>query len=720
MRRPGNLPTELTSFVGRRAEIRAVRDLLTASRLVTLTGVGGVGKTRLAAQSASGLGERFPDGVWQVPLSDLQDPLLLAHTIASALDMNEQTARSPIELLTSHLADKRLLLVLDTCEHLLDACADLAVELLVRCPHLSVLATSRAPLGVQGECVYSVMPLPTARPGHGGPLARNGLRTSAPACESDAVVLFAERAAEAVPGLVLDLGDLETVARLCSLLDGLPLAIELAAARLRHLPLGAIETALEDRFKLLTAHHTPLARHQTMRSAIGWSHELCEPLERLLWARLSVLVGAYSLDLAKDVCAAAPLSPAKVAALMPRLADQSIVLREEDGTRFRMLDTVREYGLERLRELGEENIVRRRHRDACLRLAGRAEAEWSGPDQLGWIGRVAAEFANLRVALDHCLEQRSAKALELAAALWPLWSACGYHREGRYYLQRALEQGIGSDPQFAKALWVSTWVDAEHYEAEAAAARLSLARRAADAAGDEIALAYVGHMAGVTAFVEGDDEAAASLLRHTLTAHRTALEKAGPGPLLTMAQLGVSLARLGRDDAVRTLQDCVRECRRRGELWARSIAHYGLAFAAWQGGDIIAADAHNRESLRIKRSFGDVAGAALGIELQAWCAAASGRGDVAAALLGSVDRLCLTTEMQIDQVPFWAAGHRECEQAARELLGDQGFEAAFRRGRALELDEAYGYALGERPVDHSGSPFPAHDPGPGANRADPS
>ncbi|MGK5552858.1 ATP-binding protein [Actinomadura kijaniata] len=694
VRRSGNLPAEPTSFVGRRAEVRAVRDLLRSSRLVTLTGVGGVGKTRLAMQAASGLRERFPDGVWQVPLSGLRDPVLLAHTVASTLEVNERIARPPLELLAGHLAGRHLLLILDTCEHLLAGCAELAGELLIQCRHLSVLATSRIPLGVQGERVYAVMPLPL--PGDVGP--RDRAKAPAPAHGSvtgvDAVALFVDRAAEAVPGLVLDPGDLDTVARLCTLLDGLPLAIELAAARLRHLSPKEIEAALDDRFGLLTADYTPLPRHQTMRSAIGWSHELCEPLERLLWARLSVLVGDYSLDLAREVCGAAPLSPARVAELMPRLVEQSVVQRE--GAGFRMLDTIREYGLERLRDLGEENVVRRRHRDACLRLARRAEAEWSGPDQLGWTGRVIAEFANLRVALDHCLEMRSAKALELSAALWPLWSACGFHREGRYYLGRALEQGIGSGPELAKALWVSTWVDVEHYEAEVAAARLDLARRAAVASGDGTALAYVGHMAGLTAFVQGDDATAVELLADTLASHRPALEAAGPGPLLTMAQLGVSLARLGRADAVRTLRECVRQCRRRGELWARSIAHYGLALDAWRRGDVADADAHNRESLRIKRRFGDVAGAALGIELRAWCAAASGRGEVAARLLGGVDRLCLTTGMRIDRVPFWAAGHRECERTARGLLGDEGFDAAFRQGRDLELDETYGYALGER------------------------
>ncbi|GAA1581199.1 LuxR family transcriptional regulator [Actinomadura kijaniata] len=707
VRRSGNLPTELTSFVGRRAEVRAVRDLLRSSRLVTLTGVGGVGKTRLATQAASGLHERFPDGVWQVPLSGLQDPVLLAHTVASTLEVNEQTARPPVELLAGHLAGKRLLLILDTCEHLLAGCEELAGELLIQCRHLSILATSRIPLGAQGERVYAVMPLPL--PGDRG--AKAPVPAHEPVTGVDAVALFADRAAEAVPGFVLDPGDLETVTRLCTLLDGLPLAIELAAARLRHLTSKEIEAALDDRFGLLTADYTPLPRHQTMRSAIGWSHELCEPVERLLWARLSVLVGDYSLDLAKEVCGAAPLSPARVAELLPRLVEQSVMQRE--GAGFRMLDTIREYGLERLRDLGEENVVRRRHRDACLRLARRAEAEWSGPDQLGWTGRVIAEFPNLRVALDHCLEMGSAKALELSAALWPLWSACGYHREGRYYLRRALEQGIGPGPELAKALWVSTWVDVEHYEAEVASARLDLARRAAQASGDATALAYVGHMAGLTAFVRGDDATAVDLLADTLAAHRPALEAAGPGPLLTMAQLGVSLARLGRADAVRTLRDCVRQCRRRGELWARSIAHYGLALDAWRRGDLAGADAHNRESLRIKRRFGDVAGAALGIELRAWCAAASGRGEVAARLLGGVDRLCLTTGMRIDQVPFWVAGHRECERAARELLGDDGFDEAFQQGRGLELDDAYGYALGEGPGAR------AHRPGPSAHGADP-
>ncbi|MDG3012937.1 hypothetical protein G4X40_22645, partial [Rhodococcus sp. D2-41] len=362
----GNLPAELTLFVGRRREASEVRGLLSGSRLVTLTGIGGVGKTRLSVHVAQEVGRAFDDGVWMVELGKVREPELVPEAVASALRLRGQAAQSPMELLVDFVGSRNLLLVLDNCEHVIDAAAGLAEVLLKSAPRLRVLATSREPLGIGGETVVAVPPLSVP-----DPAVSSSVRAM---LRCDAVGLFVERARSAVPGFELTEASKGTVATICQRLEGLPLPIELTAARLRAMSVEQILERLTDRYRLLTrgSRGAP-SRQQTLRQCVDWSYDLLSVRERELWARLSVFAGGFELEAAEQICGDGH-GPGDVLDLVSSLVDKSILIREDIGgaIRYRMLETLREYGRERLRGGGGELGVRRAHRDWFERLALRA------------------------------------------------------------------------------------------------------------------------------------------------------------------------------------------------------------------------------------------------------------------------------------------------------------------------------------------------------------
>ncbi|WP_406673273.1 hypothetical protein WBK31_25175 [Nonomuraea sp. N2-4H] len=460
----GNLPPELTSLVGRRAELDVVRTAVRHSRLVTLTGIGGVGKSRVALRAAAELRSEFGGGAWLVGLSALNDGGLVPHAIAGALRLADQTARPMTEVLAEHLSGRELLIVLDSCEHLAGPCGEVVAALLTAVPGLRVLATSRRPLEVAGETLVVIEPLPVPPAG-------------TTALVGDAVTLLAERAADVVPGFDLGSENPEAVVRLCRRLEGIPLAIELAAARLRDLPVSYLADRLDDRFAALDAdpgspHDPPW--HRALRTAVGWSHELCEPAERLLWARLSVFAGDFDTEAARRVCADERLPESEIGLLLDALAEDSVLtwLPTGAGERYRMLDTLREYGARRLRDLGEEERFKQRHREHYLSLAIKGAAGWLGPGQLSWYDRMVGEHDNLRAALEVALAAEDATpALELAGVLAFFWYGCGHAKEGRHYLQQALALARRPEPALVQTLWADGLLAASQGDAHGAETR---------------------------------------------------------------------------------------------------------------------------------------------------------------------------------------------------------------------------------------------------------
>ena len=444
-----NLPVDVTSFVNRRHELAEVRQTLSVSRLVTLTGPGGIGKTRLALRVAAGVGRTFRDGVWLVDLGSLDNGSLIAETVASTLGIRHHSSEAPFDVLSDRLAGQHLLLVLDSCEHLVDAVATLAVTLLQSAPKLWILATSREPLRVSGEHVMTVPPLSVPDPDK--PIAIEALESY------HALDLFAQRAAAVVPTFKVSQENASTISRICQRLDGLPLAIELAAVQLRALSAEQIQERLDHRFRLLTAgRRAAPARQQTLRALLDWSFDLCTPAQQDLWARLSVFSGGVDLAAAEEVCSGDGIPREAVADLVTHLVDKSVLVREERGHRvwYRLPELVREYGRERLEGARTERVLRR-HRDYYVRLAERAEAEWFGPHQVEWWGRLRRELPNLRTALEFsCTRPDQAQAgLRIAAALRVYWISTGIVSEGRRWLDRLLELAPEPTHERAKALW---------------------------------------------------------------------------------------------------------------------------------------------------------------------------------------------------------------------------------------------------------------------------
>ncbi len=353
-----NLPTQLTSFIGREREIAELERLIERTRLLTLTGSGGCGKTRLALQVAAGLLDRYPDGMWLVELASFSDPTLVAHAVASALNVRDQSGRPILAALASQLQRKHLLLILDNCEHLKEACAHLTDTLLRSCPRLSVLATSRESLGIAGETAWRVPSLSLPDPEHLPALER--------LIDYEAVRLFVERAAAAVgTPYTITPHNAPVLAQVCQRLDGIPLAIELAAARITALSVEQIASRLDDRFRLLASGKAALSRHQTLRAAMDWSYQLLSEPERTLLRRVSVFAGGFSLEASEGVCGGGGINRSDVLDLLLRLIDKSLVVVEDRGRekRYRLLETVRQYGRDRLVEAGESARAERQHRD---------------------------------------------------------------------------------------------------------------------------------------------------------------------------------------------------------------------------------------------------------------------------------------------------------------------------------------------------------------------
>ncbi|MFD3590687.1 ATP-binding protein [Streptomyces sp. NPDC058683] len=675
----GNLPLELTAFVGRSAELGELARALESGRLVTVTGVGGVGKSRLAARAAAAAAPR--DGVWRVELAAVRDPEFVEYAVVEALGLTDHTTRLPRETLLEHLAGRSCLLLLDGCEHLVAGCAELVAELLRRLPGLTVLAVGRRPLGVAGERLFPLAPLG----------------------EDEAVELFAERAERQG----LDVRECAEVREVCRRLDGIPLAIELAAGRLRALSPGQLLERLDDRFRLLTGGgRDGLPRHQTLRTAIGWSHELCTPAERLLWARLSVFAGTFDLEAAEYVCGGNGLSSENVLDVLAELLAQSVVSREETptGVRYRMLDTVRAYGADWLAATGDAGRLRRRHRDWFMGLATWCELDWFSPRQGEVAARVEAELSNLRAALDHCLTEPDEAHLGqyLAGSLWFYWAGCGRLSEGRRWLELSLELDSEYPRSRLKALWVLGYVAILQGEAVPALAALQECREEAELVADPMAVAYAEHRTGCLALVTDDMARAETLLRSALGRYRE-IGELNSNVLMGQVELAMTRAFLGDlPDAVRLCEDVRRVCEDHGEHWARSYALYVLAYAAWRDGDHAGARELLTDCLGHAHGFHDLLGSVLSIELLALVTVAEGDPAEAAVLQGAAGRMWPSVGLPLFGSAYYNAPHELCEATARRALGEERYAECVRQGALLDREAAVARAreyFGVRPLD---------------------
>lgn len=431
---PNNLPRQLTTFIGREREIAEAKRLLAETHLLTITGPGGSGKTRLSLEIGARLLSEYPDGVWLVEFAHLADPARVPQVLATALSVREEADRPLLVTLVDHLRPKRVLLLLDNCEHLIDACAGLADTLLRGCPEVKILPSSREALGLTGEVVFRVPPLSLPDSRLVPALER--------LAEYEAVRLFVDRAIAVKPDFTLTDDTAAAVVQICRRLDGIPLAIELAAARVRTLSVQQITAHLDERFRLLTGgSRTALPRHQTLRGLIDWSYGLLSEAERELFRRVSVFVGGWTLEASVAVCAGVDVDRYDIVELLGRLVDKSLCLIDGEGSdpRYRLLETIRQYGFEKLAETSEGQVVRARHRDFYLGFAEDAEPRLQGPEQVAWLQRLEADHDNLRAALRWSLDcDETEAALRLGSALSLFWDTHGYVREGREWLDELL------------------------------------------------------------------------------------------------------------------------------------------------------------------------------------------------------------------------------------------------------------------------------------------
>ncbi|CAM5571620.1 Tetratricopeptide repeat protein OS=Streptomyces alboniger OX=132473 GN=CP975_05605 PE=4 SV=1 [Streptomyces alboniger] len=596
--------------------------------------------------------------------------------VAEALQLTDHTSRPPRDVLRDHLAEREPLLVLDGFEHLVEACAPLVRDLLVHSPGLRILAVGRRPLETEGERLLPLAPMP----------------------EAEAAELFADRAAAGLPHFTVDDGNREDVLELCRRLDGIPLAVELAAGRLRALSPAQLLARLDDRFRLLTgARRDAPPRHQTLRTAIGWSHELCAPRERLLWSRLSVFAGQFDLEAVEYVCAGDGLHAEDVLGVLGELLAQSVVVREEGaaGVRYRMLDTVKAYGLDWLEAAGEATRLRRRHRDWYMGLATWCELDWFSPRQAAVAALVEMELPNLRAALEFCLTERDEahRGQYLAGTLWFYWVGCGRLAEGRHWLDRSLELDGGHEDSRLKALWVLGYVAVLQGDTVAALAALHECRAGAEAAGSAVAAAYAEHRIGCLALVTDDIPRAETLLRSALDRYQE-IGELNSNVLMGQVELAMALAFRGElGVAVELCEDVRRICEDHGERWTLAYALYVLGYAAWTRGETETARELLAESLDLDHRFHDLLGTVLSIELLALFTAAEGDAAEAAVLQGAASRIWPSVGLPLFGSGNFGGPHVVCEEQVREVLGDERYEECARTGAELDLDAAVARAL---------------------------
>jgi predicted ATPase/DNA-binding CsgD family transcriptional regulator len=707
-RQRSRLPAEVTSFIGRRAELARIAALLDSARLVTVTGPGGVGKTRVALRAAAQAADNYRDGTCLVELSGLRDPALLAAAVANCLGLPEPDARPPDEAVFSYLRGHRMLLILDTCEHLIDACAAFAECVLREAPGVTLLATSSQPLDVLGEHTCLVPPLPVPPVPEGGiggvPVGASlAMPASQPTGGADAVELFAARAAAALPGFRVTTANRGDVIRLCQRLGGIPLAIELAAVRLRALPLPELTKRLDNRFQILNSgRRGAVPRHQTLRSAIEWSYGLCSPAEQEMWARLSVFSGTFDADAVQEVCAGPGVRREDTIATLVGLVDKSVLLREGlDGTRYRLLDTLREFGTERLSATRSETAVHGRLIARYARLARHFEEHFLDDNQMAMIAELRSEYANIRSALACALGERPGQwereCADLVTALHAYWVISGMFAEGTHWLGRVIDRFEAPSLRRALALSLRGMIATHRGDIPAAIADIREGIQIAEERGNDLILArgYL-HLNLALAFAGRHQEATA--------AGREAarlMEAVGQrsGLIILQAQLA-HLSQLA-GDADQAVRQCAAGLAMLGEqsteLWIHSYLHLVAGFALFQQpGKSAECAAEVRNALRAKQELGDVEGVAYALDALGWLAARDGRHTRAAWLLGAAEQVwAKVVGKRLGNTAILEAYHQGAVRSTRASLGDKRFATLAASGTRRPLAVIIGHAIAD-------------------------
>jgi predicted ATPase/DNA-binding CsgD family transcriptional regulator len=694
--------------VGRRALLADIRERLASSRVVTLVGPGGVGKTRIALRIAEEAPRTYREGCWVVPLADLTKPELLSATVAEALDLQGTEGPIQVETLADQIADRTALLVLDNCEHLLAAVGALVQELRGTCPNVRFLLTSRRPLRLNGEDLILVPPLSLPD--------QETVATPEAITHYEAVNLFVDRARSASSEFELTPDNAAAVLALCRDLEGLPLAIELAAARIRSLSPQEIGESLTDRLKVLTVGYRDAAeRHQSLRACVEWSYDLCSHPEQRLWARASVFTGGCDLEAARAVCGADDLPADEVLDLMSALVDQSVVITEEatpGHTRYRMLVDIRQFGLERAEKDGELHGLMERHASWYSGLVSRFDAEARGPNQAGWLLRLHPESANLRAAMEYAAggADGAADGLVMARKLDLYWSASGSLDEARHWLEIELAAGPGEPQERARALALAARFAILQGDRLRARELVAEGNELAAAVDDTRAEGLLLVPAAMLSLWDGSPAAAAEQADRAVELLSAESELAGD--LLALFVAGICHGFAGNGvEATARHQQCIARAEEVGERHMKALAVAGLGEEELSGGHLAEATALFREAIVLKRELSDRMGIAVGLNALGRVATAEGRGERAALLLGAAKGIWALVGMSETGNPFALIPPRsDGLQQARTLLGKERFRELFRRGSRLSLDEAVRWALEEK-VD-SAAPIAPVEPSP--------
>lgn len=690
-RQSGNLPADLSSFVGRRQEVHDLRELLSHARLVSVLGPGGVGKSRLAVRTGAQLQRTFRDGVWLVELASVSDATLVPETVASALRVPERSGRDPVEALSHYLANRELVIVLDNCERLRDSCAALLAITLSCAPGLRVLATSQVALGLPGEAVYRLQPLAVSDPSEGVEAAE----------VSDAVALFVDRAANAFQGFTVTKDNLDAVVELCRSMDGVPLAIELAAAHARYLSPAQILERMDDRFRLLASKSSAVpARQQSLKAAVEWTYDLCSKPERLVWHRLSVFASTFDLPAAEAVCEGYGLTRAEVADAIRELVDRSVLICEAHtwGMQYRLLETLREYGLSKLREYRDaehglpEEVLRCRHLNWYARLAADLDRDWFGPRQHEWLERIHTDLPNVRAALSFAAENaaHSEDGLGLAGNLFFFWRVSG-RREGEGWLTRLLRTDTEPSQGRARALVALSWLLAARGQAtERFAETLATAERF-----DPDRVPRALFVRGVIMSAEDDLAGAHSAFRDALAS----AERIGSAEDRAFALFGLAWT-LGLEgdleEAELHFRASLALAHSAGDSWWRGALQFRHALVAWLHDDQETMAAAGADALRASRLVPDLRTCANALGVLA--VTAVGHDDrLAAYLFGAAARFWEDAGGSVFATPPWRALLERAKARCREGIGTAAFDAHYRRGNQHKLDDAIAAALNERP-----------------------